>query len=75
MPAKKPDPTTDKSRTGALLLPLNAPLLPHEHDESVAAPAAPQPVMIQAQRDLARGLEETDCYTRIGKAIQRPRKK
>ena len=75
MPAKKRDTTTDKSRMGAIVPPVTAPLLPHEHDESVAVPAAPQPIMIQAQRDLARGLEETDCYTRIGKMIPRLRKK
>ena len=75
MPIKKRDPLTEVTRIGATLPAAAAPLLPHERDESVAAPAPPQSVMIQAQRDVARGLEDTDCYTRLGKATPRPRRK
>jgi hypothetical protein len=78
MPAKKRDTLIEVTRIGARALPADALPLPHEKDESIAAPAAPtapQPVMIQAQRDIARGLEETDCYTRLGKLIPRPRRK
>ena len=56
MPAKERDPLLEASRIGAKLIREDAPLLPHERDESVDATAAPQPVMLQAQRDIARGL-------------------
>ena len=75
MPAKKRDPQFDARRIDAPL-PSASPLpLPAGQDAPVAVTPAPQPVMIQAQRDLARGLEETDCYTRLGKLIPRPRTK
>ena len=91
MPKKKRDPLAEATRIGAALpaagAPLlpherdksfpaaGAPLVPHERDKSLAAPAPPQSEMIQAQRDVARGLEDTNCYTRLGKAMPRPRRK
>ena len=38
--------------------------LPHERDESTEAPGPRQPVIKQAAKDLARGLIDTDNYTR-----------
>ena len=75
MPKKKRDPLAEATRIGAALPAAGAPLLPHERDKSLAAPAPPQSEMIQAQRDVARGLEDTNCYTRLGKAMPRPRRK
>ena len=78
MTAKKRITLIEATRIGASIAPAPQFPLPHERDESIAAPAAPaapQPVMIQAQRDIARGLEDTDCYSRLGKLIPRPRKK
>ena len=78
MPAKKQVTLIEATRIGASVSPAVPLPLPHERDEGMAAPtapAAPQPVMIQAQRDVARGLEDTDCYSRLGKLVPRPRKK
>jgi hypothetical protein len=75
MPANKPDPLLEASRIGAIITPAGTPELPHERDESIAAPVAPQTVMVQAQRDIARGLEDTDCYTRLGKLNTRAGKR
>ncbi|MEP7061218.1 MAG: hypothetical protein ABI881_02405 [Betaproteobacteria bacterium] len=41
-----------------------SPKLPHERDESPAAPAAPTPEMDRARRDVAEGQVDTDSYTR-----------
>ncbi len=51
------------------------PLLPHERDEAPTGPAPVQPEMAQANRDVERGLVDTDCYTRLGKLIPRGPKK
>lgn len=78
MIAKKRVTLIEATRIGASVSPATTLPLPHARDEGIApppAPAAPQPVMIQAQRDIARGLEDTDCYSRLGKLIPRPRKK
>jgi len=75
MPTNKRNPLLAASRIGATLSSGDAPLLPHERDERIAVPAAPQPVMVQAQRDIARGLEDTDCYTRLGKLTPSLRKR
>jgi hypothetical protein len=78
MPAKKSVTLIEATRIGAGISPAAALPLPHEKDEGIAAPAAPaapQPAMIQAQRDVARGLEDTDCYSRLGKLIPLPRKR
>lgn len=45
------------------------------HDAGVSAPVVVQPLMLQAQRDLARGLEDTDCYTSLQKLIPRRNRK
>jgi hypothetical protein len=75
MPAKKRNPLVEATRIGTVPTPAGASLLPQKQDESVAMPAPPQPVMIQAQRDVARGLEDTDCYSRLGKLIPQLRRK
>lgn len=49
--------------------------LPHERDETTGTPAPEQPVIVQAQKDLARDLEDTDCYTRLHTLIPRGRGK
>ena len=46
--------------------------LPHERDESVAAPvAAPTAPMRQAYRDVARGLADTDRGAEVGRTYAR----
>ncbi|HET9820751.1 MAG TPA: hypothetical protein VFQ16_02890 [Burkholderiaceae bacterium] len=41
--------------------------LPHEHDESTGGTAeAPDPVMVQAQRDIAAGMVDTDMRATPG---------
>ena len=40
------------------------PALPHERDEAPEKGAPAQPVISQAERDLSRGLVDTDNYTR-----------
>ncbi len=75
MPSRKRDPMIEATRIGPDLPRADASIPPGAQDGSVAAPAEPQAVMIQAQRDVARGLEDTDCYTRLDKLIPRPRKK
>jgi hypothetical protein len=44
--------------------PHHAPLLPHEHDEAPESGAPAQPVIRRAARDIAKGLVDTDNYTR-----------
>lgn len=49
--------------------PLSAPglALPHERDESTNATAeAPDPMMVQASRDIAAGLVDTDMHATPG---------
>lgn len=50
------------------------PVLPHERDESAEGPATVQPEIAQAQRDVDRGLIDTDCYTRLNKLNARTTK-
>lgn len=46
--------------------------LPHEHDESIKATAeAPDPVMVQALRDIEAGLVDTDMRATPGLDAQR----
>ena len=53
----------------------SAPKLPHERDESVAAPAPPDKQIVQAHRDLARGLQDTDRYNEARKVFALARKR
>lgn len=50
------------------------PVLPHERDESPPSPAPVQPEIAQAQRDVDRGLVDTDCYTKLNKMNPRTTK-
>lgn len=54
----------------------DAPRLPHEHDEAPESGAPRQPVIRRAARDLAKGLVDTDNYTRAAAitryALRRP---
>jgi hypothetical protein len=75
MPSHKRDPLTEATRLGARFPRVDTSITPHAQHGSVATPTEPQDVMIQAQRDVARGLKDTDCYTRLGKLIPRTRKK
>lgn len=46
--------------------------LPHERDEMIGATAqAPDPMMVQAQRDLDAGLVDTDMHATPGLDAQR----
>ena len=47
-----------------------SPRLPHERDEVADASAPRKPAVIQAQRDLAAGLVDTDDYTRAREITQ-----
>jgi hypothetical protein len=49
---------------------VNAPRLPHERDEVPDASAPRKAVIVQAQRDVAAGLVDTDNYTRVPKVTQ-----
>jgi hypothetical protein len=53
----------------------SAPKLPHERDESVATPAGPAKRIVQAERDLAQGKQDTDCYNAASKAFGRTRRR
>ncbi len=53
----------------------SVPKLPHERDQSVATPALPAKRIVQAERDLAQGREDTDCYNAASKAFGRARKR
>jgi hypothetical protein len=58
--------------TSARLVP--RPALPHERDETTHALPPVQPEMAQARRDVDRGLVDTDCYSKLGKLVERGRK-
>lgn len=45
--------------------------LPHEHDESAEASRVKQPVIKQAEKDVAAGLIDTDNYTRAAQVAAR----
>src|SRR5262249_17291078 len=53
----------------------SAPKLPHERDESVATPTRPARRIVQAERDLAQGRQDTDCYNDARRAFERARKR
>ena len=54
----------------------SAPKLPHEHDESPAAPSRPGAAMVQAEHDVAQGQKDTDRYTEATRTFERgPAKK
>lgn len=52
--------------------PANGLSLPHERDESNHAPsAAPDPVMVQAKRDIDAGMVDTDMHATPGLDTER----
>ena len=56
-------------------VPVRLPTLPHEHDESPEVATSPDAVLVQAHRDVARGLVNTDLREEAGRAFDRaPRK-
>lgn len=57
---------TDTATHEAGARPSEAARLPHEHDEHADAPAAPRPVIEQAEADVEAGLEDTDCRGSAG---------
>jgi len=65
MPTKAPAKT--KSRRAKVVA---SPRLPHERDEVADASAPRKPMVIQAQRDVAAGLVDTDNYTRAREITQ-----
>jgi hypothetical protein len=60
-------PTKPKPRVANVV---NSPRLPHERDEVPDASAPRKGVIVQAQRDVAAGLVDTDNYTRAPKVTQ-----
>jgi hypothetical protein len=45
--------------------------MPHERDEATHEPGPPNPVTTQAERDLAAGRTDTDCYDAVGARYDR----
>jgi len=65
----RPDRPRPPAQPRDAVAPLSAPGLaqPHERDESIDIPvAAPDPVMLQAKRDIDAGLVDTDMHATPG---------
>jgi hypothetical protein len=53
----------------------SAPRLPHEHDEHSDTPQAPRDPIVQAEADLAEGLQDTDCRGEAGRVFEGRRRR
>lgn len=49
--------------------------LPHERDQTVHPPGAPNPVTTQGATDVAQGKTDTDCYGDVGPRYDRKERK
>ena len=63
--------TTEKTKSRRAKV-VAAPRLPHERDEVADSSAPRKPAVVQAQRDVAAGLVDTDNYTRAREITQPP---
>jgi len=63
--------TTEKTKSRRAKV-VASPRLPHERDEVADSSAPRKPAVVQAQRDVAAGLVDTDKYTRAREITQPP---